>query len=337
MNAHIFGYAPGKVILVGEHAVVYGQPALAATIDRGVRVIAAEKNEDFQGPVLRGHVQGLGAVRARPDDENGKNGEGPEALRRALACLCDIFGPRVRQLEFVVESAIPSGCGLGSSAALTVALVRGVQRFLGEDDVIERVIERAHRLESVFHGTPSGIDHTAIAHGGLVYFQRSADSFEAKPIQTKRTIKLVIAVAGPHSGTALAVKALASRANRHPKIYEHLYQGIGELAVAAREHIELGQLAALGEIWDINQGLLNALGVSTPRIETLCTAARRNGALGAKLTGAGCGGAILALVDDNAAAVKKALEDEDAVVFETSIGPKLDDERIICSHEEQVG
>ena len=341
MSAHIFGYAPGKLILLGEHAVVYGMPAIAATIDRGVRVVISER-EKRDGPVLRGNVRGLGAVRARPARE-GEAGEGPEALRKALVCLCDIFGESVRGLTFVIESAIPSGCGLGSSAAIAVALVRGVQRYLNEDASVDVTIARAHRLESVFHGTPSGVDHTTIAHGGLLYFQRelaeatdAAVPYTCANIEPKRSMRLVVAISGPHAGTAQAVKALSDRSKRHPKAYRHIYEQIGDLARSARECIELGKLAALGELWDLNQGLLNALGVSTPKIELLCHTARQHGALGAKITGAGCGGAIIALVDDDTTEMVKALENAGATVFETSIGAKLEESHINCAQQEMA-
>ena len=295
----VFGYAPGKIILFGEHAVVYGQPAIAATLDRGIRVAVTERDPSRDrgtGPVLRGTGNGLPTL-CRPDPD----GEGPERLRRALAVLVELCGERTRQLQFVVDGAIPAGAGLGSSAALAIALLRGVHRFLGDELSDEGLIERAFAVERVFHGTPSGVDHTVIAAGACVAYQKpmgaSVGTFER--LELPRRVRLAIGVAGPHAGTAHAVAALRDRAQRHPAHYQHLWDGIGALSRAARSHLEKGELGAVGELMDLNQGYLNALGVSTPGIEALCAIARERGALGAKLSGAGGGGAVVALVDED--------------------------------------
>ena len=301
-----FGYAPGKIILLGEHAVVYGQPALAATLDRGVRVAVSRLPEDGRGPVLRGAGFGIDVTGARPDP----GGAGPEPLRRALAKLVELYGERVRGLSFVVEGSIPAGSGLGSSAALSVAMIRGVHRFFGETLSDEAVIEDAFALERVFHGTPSGVDHSVIARGGVVSFQKEGESgaLKLESVSLPRRLRFAVGLAGAHAGTAHAVGALRERAKRHPRAYERLWASIGELAADARAFVESGQLGALGELMDLNQGYLNALGVSTPSIEALCAIARDRGALGAKLTGAGGGGAMIALVDDDPAPVVRAFQ-----------------------------
>jgi hydroxymethylglutaryl-CoA reductase len=299
-----FGYAPGKIILLGEHAVVYGQPAIAATLDRGIRVVVSRLPAGAPGPTLRGTGFGIDVQLARPDPE----GEGPEPLRRALHKVVELYGDRVRDLGFVVEGAIPAGSGLGSSAALSVAIIRGVHRFCEEEVSDEQVIADAFELEKVFHGTPSGVDHSVIARGGVQWFRRG-DEGEApylEPVTLKRRLRLAVGIAGAHAGTAHAVAALRDRARRHPKVYERLYASIGELAQEARSCLEEGHLGSLGELMDVNQGYLNALGVSTPAIEALCAIARDRGALGAKLTGAGGGGAMLALVDDDPEPVVRA-------------------------------
>lgn len=327
MTAHAaFGYAPGKIILLGEHAVVYGQPALAATLDRGMRVAitrapAKSGGADQNGPVLRGTGFGIDAV-ARPDP----GGEGPEALRRALSRLIEMFGERVRDLSFSVDGQIPAGSGLGSSAALSVALVRGVHRFFEEEVPPEQVRDEALSLEKVFHGNPSGVDHNTILTGGLVCFTSGVDRTLGKAGQKEATqeraaeptvtalplprrLRFAVGIAGHHAGTSHAVSALRDRMQRHPTAYAHLYAGIGNLVEEAKGAIAEGHWGALGELMDLNQGYLNALGVSTPAIEALCAMARQRGALGAKLSGAGGGGAVIALVDDDPAGVVRAYTD----------------------------
>lgn len=319
----VFGYAPGKIILFGEHAVVYGQPAIAATIDRGIRVAVTRRSHD-DGPILKSHGQGL-PQRAKPDPD----GEGPERLRKALNVLVDLCGERTRSLVFSVEGAIPAGAGLGSSAALAVAMIRGVHRFFDDkerpaDLSPEALIERAFALERVFHGNPSGVDHSVIARGGCFLYRKDPSSSlgSVEPLALPRRLRLAIAIAGSHAGTATAVGALRERARRHPEHYQRVYEGIGSLAVSAKKHLEAGELGAVGELMDLNQGYLNALGVSTPAIEALCAIARERGALGAKLSGAGGGGAVLALVDDDPAPVVRAFEAAGYQAFASEIDPE---------------
>lgn len=320
----VFGYAPGKIILFGEHAVVYGQPAIAATLDRGIRV-AVRRRDQADGPVLRSHGAGL-PLRARPDPD----GEGPERLRKALAVLVELCGERTRSLAFSVDGAIPAGAGLGSSAALAVAMVRGVHRFFDEEISADALIERAFALERVFHGNPSGVDHSVIARGGCFLYERDPGTAvgQVQPVRLPRRLRFAVAIAGSHAGTAHAVAALRERARRHPDHYQRIYDGIGALARSAREHLQQGALGAVGELMDLNQGYLNSLGVSTPAIEALCAIARERGALGAKLSGAGGGGAVLALVDDDPAPVVRAFEAAGYQSFASDIEPALDPDKI---------
>lgn len=313
-----FGFAPGKVILLGEHAVVYGQPALAATIDRGVRVAVSTLGADaLPGPVLRGSGLGIDTL-VRP----GADGEGPDSLRRALDCVIRLCGERVRTLSFVVEGTLPAGAGMGSSAALSVALLRGVRRYFDEAVDDADIIREAFELERVFHGNPSGVDHSVIATGGVIFFERgepSSPSPALTPLRLSRRLRLAIGFAGSHAGTAHAVTALRDRARRHPAAYAHLWAGIGQLVREARVRLEEGHLGAVGELMDLNQGYLNALGVSTPAIERLCAIARDRGALGAKLSGAGGGGAVIALVDDDPEPVVRAFQAAGHEAFATEI------------------
>ncbi len=311
----VVGYAPGKLILFGEHAVVDGQPAIACTLDRGIRV-AVSSRETSDGPVLRS-TNAMLPTRCKPDP----NGEGPERLREALRVLAEMCGPETKKLHFSVDGAIPAGAGLGSSAALAVALLRGVTQFFGRGIEDEELIERAFALEKVFHGNPSGVDHTTIVRGGVVAYEkpRGAAVGVAVSMNLPRPLRLAVGVAGPHAGTATAVSALRERAKRHPDHYGRIFEGIGALSRAARVHLERGELGAVGELMDLNQGYLNALGVSTPGIEALCAIARERGALGAKLSGAGGGGAVVALVDDDPEPVRRAFAAAGYTAFSTLV------------------
>jgi hydroxymethylglutaryl-CoA reductase len=310
----VFGYAPGKVILFGEHAVVYGQPAVAATLDRGVRV-AVSHGKDAHGPLLRSNAPGL-PPRCKP----GPDGEGPERLRDALDRLVELCGARTRELLLTVDAGVPAGAGLGSSAALAVAMLRGVRQFFGESPLAtDALIERAFALEQVFHGNPSGVDHGVIATGGCVLFHKTDAGPSLQQLALPRALRLAIGIAGPHAGTAHAVSALRDRMRRHAGHYDVIMNEIGALARSAADALAHGSLASVGELMDLNHGLLNALGVSTPAIEAMVSMARERGALGAKLTGAGGGGAVIALVDDDPATVVRTWQAAGITAFSTTI------------------
>ncbi len=291
-----FSYAPGKVILVGEHAVVYGAKAIAMPIDCGVRVAIMHlpANTPKPGPMIRGvgpYFMG--------DTYLDQSSPGPQVLKSALAYLVEAFGHKAHSLAIVVDGSLPPGRGLGSSASLSVALIRGIYRFLALNLDATKLLEHAMALETIFHGQPSGIDHSVVIGGQVIAFKRQGDQVELKPLMLKSDLSLVLGIVGPHDGTKNAVQELAVRKKRQEKAYASIFSGLDEIACDMEQALVSGQLASVGELMNIAQGYLNAMLISNPEIEKLCAIARERGALGAKLTGAGGGGAVIALSDGN--------------------------------------
>jgi mevalonate kinase len=268
-------HAGGKVILLGEHAVVYGVPAIAAGLERGVTASASPA----PAAALR-----VGERSATSDD--------PSDLGRAFGALLDELSAPPLSVE--VELSLPPGSGLGASAAIGVAVARAVLDAMAEPADPARVVAAANAWESVFHGNPSGIDVAAAAFGGCLWFSRGEG---VSPIVPGRPLVLAIAVAGPPASTKSMVEAVARLRERRPEVFQKSLDGIGSLVKNAKLCIEAGDLPGLGRLMDLNQMLLSGLFVSTEGIENACRIAREAGALGAKLTGAGGGGAVIALVD----------------------------------------
>ncbi len=290
-------HAHGKVILLGEHAVVYGVPAIAAGIDRGATASAARA--DAAELVI-------GEQRLRPDD-------GSDLGKAFGAVLTTLEAPALR-VELALD--IPAGCGLGASAAMGVATARAVLEALGGDDDTERVLAAATAWEGVFHGNPSGIDAAAAALGGCILFSR-ADG--ATPLPVARPLHLAVALAGPPASTRAMVESVARLRARRRDLVDKTLEGIHSLVRNARLCIEVGDVVGLGKLIDLNQMLLAGLFLSTDEIERACHLARDAGALGAKLTGAGGGGAVIALVDANPAPVLEAWKQNDIDGFATVI------------------
>ena len=262
--------APGKVILLGEHAVVYGRTALAASIDRFVEVSIAPAAS----------AQLMEARQAVP----------LPALERAA----ELTGLDPASITACAAADLPAGVGLGSSAALSVALIRALARFAGQSLSDAVVCARAFEIEKIFHGFPSGIDNTVATYGGLIAFRRGDT---VKPLATARTIPLVIALGRAPRETQQAVRGLRERWESSPALYEQLFDEIDCRVNEAQHAIAAGDLPMLGALMNANHRLLQRLGISTEELDELVALARDAGALGAKLTGGGGGGAVICLCD----------------------------------------
>lgn len=305
------GAAPGKVILFGEHAVVYGQPAVAAALGSG---LGATVEPDPEGPVLLIPRWGKGGLVARPGDG------GEDAVTRGFAMALehlDLVGAPVR---VTLDGELPLGVGLGSSAAFAVALLRALADHRGEALAQADLLSAAARVEGVFHGTPSGLDHTVVTLGGcLRYVRGTTPAF--RTVQLAHSLPLVIAWAPREGTTREAVAGVRARHDALPEHFNRLFQAMGAVAEAGIAALEAGDLATLGLLLNLNHGYLNACGVSSIVNEQMVALARRHGALGAKLTGAGHGGAILALCPDQPARVARALTEAGFPALVTHIAP----------------
>lgn len=298
--------APAKIILFGEHAVVYGRPAIAVPVlEVKARAIVKAQPRAASGTIL---IQAPALDLEAPLQELPADHPLGMAVRLVLERL-EIHHPPALSLR--VTSTIPMAAGMGSGAAVSVAVLRSLSAFLGKPLSDEQVCELAYQVEMVYHGTPSGIDNTTITYARPVYF------IMGHPIQTlqvARPFTLVIGDTGVASPTIAAVGDVRRSWEAEPSRYEALFDAIGSLTGEARQIIQSGNPAALGPLLDENQELLAEMGVSSPELERLVEAARAAGALGAKLSGGGCGGNMIALADpDKATAIQKALEEAGAV------------------------
>lgn len=293
MNAVGSGSAPGKVILLGEHSVVFGQPAIAASVARRMEVDVREAP---------------GAV-AHPDPK----------VAAALVFAAEERGLDPARLSIEIRSEIPPACGLGSSAALSLALVRALAALVGEDVAPDEARARASRVEDVFHGTASGVDVATSASGGVIWFERAMPP-RIERLRPAAPVDLVVALSGDPRSTAGPVGRLRARNASRPELYGKLFRLAGEIVGEGRAALEQGDWAGLGALMDVAHGLLNGFGVSTPTLERMVAVARAAGALGAKLSGAGGGGVIVALAPTGAADVQAALRDAGFEAFVTTIG-----------------
>lgn len=300
-------FAPGKVILLGEHAVVFGKQGLACALDRGVCATATAAGERS----LR--LEPFGIAVNETD-----LAEPSSPIARAAAALFDAYGAH-DPVAVVATAEIAAEAGLGCSAAMAVAIVRALDDHRNLSRTAESLAQIAMAWERVFHGNASGIDVEVSARGGLVVFRRGAP---AEAVLARHPLSLVVVESGTRASTKEMLDLVARQHERAPERVTRVMDGIDALLGSARLAIEHGRLAELGALLDMNHSLLASLMLSTERIETLRGIARDAGALGSKLTGAGGGGAVLVLAADSehAARLLKRFRDAGAEAFVTLAG-----------------
>lgn len=272
------GFGRGKVILLGEHAVVHGVPAIAVGIERGVTASAFRAKTDL----LRLAPWGL-SLAPNPSDE--------EPLARAFAAALALY-PERPALEVSAEVALPAGAGLGCSAAIGVAVLDAIDESLGIARSRMELGAAALGWEKVFHGNPSGIDNTISAVGGVALYRKG---HALAPLHSKTPLHLVIGYSGVSSSTKEMVASVARQLEHDPTRVTKAFEGIEVLVRKAKLAIEVGDLVALGRLLDVNHSILTSLLLSTTRLDDMCRSARLAGALGAKMTGSGGGGCMFAL------------------------------------------
>ncbi len=310
------GTAPGKVILFGEHAVVYGRPAIAVPVTRvraEARITAASRGSGvlIQAPDL---ARTIALATAPPDDPLA------EIVRITLSAL---GLPSTPDWTVTVRSTIPIAAGMGSGAAVSAAIAQALAAAGGRAFPPQTLSELVYQVERLYHGTPSGVDNTVVSYVRPVYFRRGHPPL---PLDIGRPFWLVIGDTGVRSATREVVGDVRRAWQAAPDRYERLFDRIAALVDAARAAIEQGDIAALGPLMNENQQLLVEMGVSSLELERLISAARAQGAAGAKLVGAGRGGNMIALVPpERAEEVARALQRAGAVrTMITQVGDSLE-------------
>lgn len=284
-------------MLFGEHAVVYGARAVALPLDVQCRASVVRAPEG--GVRLR---IAAWQIDARLSDEPEVGG-----VHHSLHILLAKMSLLRQSMCLTVEPGVPRGMGLGSSAALAVAVVRALSAAFGLNLSDEAVIELAFEAEKVAHATPSGVDNALAARRVPLVFRRGEPP-HMTPLHLACPLELVIGLSDGHSSTATMVRRVRAAREQHPALYDDLFARIDSLSQQGQAALESGDLQHLGKLMNINHGLLHALDLSTSAVEDVVLTARAAGALGAKLTGGGGGGAAVALCPPSgSAAVVAAL------------------------------
>lgn len=284
-----YGQAHGKIILMGEHSVVYGFPAIALPFeDATIKTEVSFRD----GEIWLESAFYTGEIKNAPHER--------DHLVCAINSTLDYLKEQKKNLMIKITSDLPASRGLGSSAAVAVAIIRGLFHYFKRDITEEELIYLAHEAEKIAHGNPSGIDVITTAFEQPIWFRKVVEkegTKEIKPISIELPAYLVVADTEIFGQTKEAVQIIADKLKNNPELTKQLLDQLGGFAVDAETQIQLIKPKKLGELMTQAHRHLDELGVSHPTLNHLVEKAMEYGAYGAKLTGGGLGGCMICLVD----------------------------------------
>jgi len=303
----------GKVILFGEHFVVHGVPGIVSAIDS---TVDAEVKKIGEGITVRDERKGARGYTQK------KRAEQKESIERMLRTMG--IDPEKAILAIWLGGNLPGFSGIGASAASSVAIARAIAEEFKMDLSDEKINEIAFEAEKAYAGTPSGIDNTAATYGGLIWFKRnlSGGPNTIEKLSIREPVEIIIGNTGIVADTKEMVAGVVARKKRNPGEYNLLFKQAEDLAFATREALEEFDLRKVGKSMNENHRLLQEIEVSCKELDYLVNLAREQGAFGAKLTGGGGGGCMVALTPGKELqeAVAAAMEKEGFKVLRTKIG-----------------
>lgn len=293
---HVEASAPGKMILFGEHSVVYGKPAVVLAIDRRANVYAEKRSDkkifiDADNLGFSGYFEDDTYYPVRGRAWRGRN---LAALNVAAKKTMEYLGVE-GGANLKVRSMIPIAVGLGSSAAICVATVAAVQRLYDANLKKEEISKLAFEGETIIHGKPSGVDNNVSTFAGVMSYDKENG---IKRHKLEHDIPFIIGNSKKKRSTRKMVENVAALKERNPEEMSKILDSMGMIADSGLEALMKSDIYRIGDLMNLNHGLLSAIGVSTMKLEILCHTSRNNGALGAKLTGAGGGGCMIALAEE---------------------------------------
>lgn len=300
--------APGKIILFGEHFVVYGEPAIVMAIDKRAYALVETRRD---GKIYIDNFKDLGASGYFEKNEFTLEKGGKDAekkllpIKTAVQKVLEKTGNNIG-LNVKIDCSIPVSAGLGSSAAVVAATAKAASHVVDAGFSNEEILNITFESERIVHGTPSGIDPAITTYGGVMLFQKERGF---KQINAKKDIPLIIGNTRIRHSTSELVSLVRQKREKYPRIINALIKVGGIIVIKAVTALENNDFSVLGELMNINHALLSSVGVSNQALDRLVYAAREAGAYGAKLTGAGGGGCIIALSSlEKSERIAKAIE-----------------------------
>ena len=305
------GIGFGKAILFNEHFVVYGVPAIVSAIAKYTRAKVEPKGK--AGWTI---VDNRKATLRYKEDKIDQQKDSINHMIKKMGLDLSKNG-----IELTLEGNLTAASGIGASAASCVAITRALSKHFELDFSNDQINEIAYEGEKGYHGTPSGIDNTASTFGGLIWFEKGEENIMDK-INLQNPVEIVIGNTGKVANTTVAVAGVKERKEKYPQKYAEIFDRAENIAYLARDALQDEDYKELGKLMNENHKLLQQIEVSSRELDFLVKLARDQGAYGAKLTGGGLGGNMIALTPDTdiQERVANAFEKEGFQSLKTSIG-----------------
>lgn len=322
MNKYYIASAPAKLILFGEHSVVYSKPAIAAAINLRAKSIVRVTNSHEIEIFSKNYNSKISFNLKNITEESLiKKIGNPTLLPVCYATLKTLnYLGEQKGLSIVIDSQIPPSAGLGSSAAVSVSTIKAISIALNYNLSNDIISSLAFNAEKIVHGTPSGIDNTVSTYGGLIYFKKP-DTLRRLPLSVE--LPIVIGNTNISRQTKTLVARVRSLLEKYPSVINRILDAMAVLVELALSALQENRTEDIGSLMNINHGLLTSIGVSHKKLDLLVYSALSAGALGAKLTGAGGGGCMFALSNKtNLNAVADAIKSTGGTPYVTSLTSK---------------
>ena len=290
----IKAFAPGKVILFGEHSVVHNKPAIAVTINRGVDVELISREDKIvtiNVPLIeynKTHQMDNKKLIFQLDSQN-------KMITDYIYEVMNLFEFE-HGFDLTVDIKMYLGAGLGSSAAVTVSCLKAISLFTGCEMTKEEIAKQARDIEIKIQGAASPIDTSMSTYGGIIYID---EEFNLERIDFDMQLPLIVSDCKKTGNTGKLVESVRQKYVKYPLIVGNIFNAMQEVAKKAKTALESGDSELIGDLMNINQGLLDSIGVNTLELSDMVYLTRKYGAKGSKLTGSGGGGCIIAYCPDN--------------------------------------
>ena len=290
----IKSFAPGKIILFGEHSVVHNRPAIAVAINRGVNVELSSREDNIvhvNVPVID--------YEAEHELTNSKLNYVIDSQKKMIT---DYIYEAINLFELdkgfniTVDINMYLGAGLGSSAAVTVSTLKAVSLYANKDLSKEKIAKMARSIEIKIQGAASPIDTSMSTYGGIIYID---NEFRLERLNVNMQLPLIVSNCQISGNTGKLVESVRQKYEKYPKIVGHIFDAMENIANDAKTALEEGNGDVIGDYMNINQGLLDSIGVNTLELSDMLYKIRSYGASGSKLTGSGGGGCIIAYTPEN--------------------------------------
>lgn len=295
--------APGKLMLFGEHAVVYGRPCIVTAVGQRMK-ITVELTDDSMFQLNAPDVSVINYQKPMSQLGQGNIPKGAKFVE--IAVLNFLKKQRIKKgLKITTKSEFNSQFGFGSSSASTVCVIKALSELFGKKLSNKQLFDLAYKTVLDIQGKGSGFDVAATVFGGTLYYITPGKVIESLNIDS---LPLIVGYSGLKFDTVTLVNQVSKLAEKYPQVIENVYSQIEKLVEQAKIALVSKDWVTLGELMNFNEGLLSILGVEGKKLADMIYGAREAGAYGAKLSGAGIGDCMIAIAtDDTTQAVKAGI------------------------------